>query len=99
MTVDGWRNVAAAVKSIGAATRCRQGFSGLESFSRRKQESNRSEATAKGENFTPIPVLHWQAGPTTVGWRSIPEAQSHPKFVLECKSGRGLGQNLNFSAN
>ena len=50
-------------------------------------------------DFTPTPVLHWQVGPTTGGWRSSPEAQPHPKFVLKCKTGRGLGQNLNFRAN
>lgn len=50
-------------------------------------------------DFTLIPVSHWQTGPTTGGQRSSPEAQPHPSFVLKCKSGSGLGQNLNFRAN
>ena len=98
MTIDGWRNVAAASEHRDGYEVSTRTFRTGELLSQRTRVES-IETDCQRWDFTPIPVLHWQAGPTTGGWRSSPEAQSHPKFLLKCKSGGGLGQNLNFRAN
>ena len=98
MTVDGWRNVATASVHRGDYEVSTRTFRTGELLSQRTRvESIDTDCQRWG--FTPIPLLHWQAGPTTAAWCSSPQAQSHPNIVLNCKTGRGLGQNLNFRAN
>lgn len=98
MTVDGWRNVATASKFRSDYEVSTRTFRTGELLSQKTRVES-IEIDCQRWDFTPIPVLHWQKGPTTAAWRSSPQAQSHPNFVLKCKSGSGLGQNLNFRAN
>lgn len=98
MTVDGWRYSATASAHRGDYEVSTRTFRTGELLSQRTRvESIETDCQRRG--FKPVPVSHWRPGPTTGGWRSSPQAQSHLNVVSDCKTGRGLGQNLNFRAN